>query len=289
MKTIIRACLVISIPAFLFLITLNLSHAQNANIEGKMKGVVELGSDGFNSFIITLNAKKQWKLEKAEYGNSDVLEGLATEQSVLNGLKAYIQGFVDYGVMANNVHFVASSGAQIMRSIPAIISGLESLGYIVNTVDEDDEGRLGFICIMSGVDNENTYVIDVGAGNTKVSWLNNGEIVTKTTYGSKYYLDFTEDEVVYGAAKEIGAKVPEGRAGQAYLIGGVPFKFAKRTRKDKERYTTLNPLESYEPSDDKEKGGRRILRGLRDGSGSRRFIFDWDSNFTIGFLLDLPY
>ncbi|HEY9702052.1 MAG TPA: hypothetical protein V6C58_06380, partial [Allocoleopsis sp.] len=37
-------------------------------LNGKLKGVVELGASGFNSFIINIDAQKDWKLEKAEYG-----------------------------------------------------------------------------------------------------------------------------------------------------------------------------------------------------------------------------
>lgn len=267
----------------------SLGQSQTTKIKGKMKGVVELGSDGFNSFIITVDKDKNWVLEKAEYGNSNVLEGDATEATVLSGLKTYIKEFVDFGVPSNEIHFVASSGALIMKTTDAILKALKTLGYVVNEVSPEAEGKLAFVCVMPNSEKNSAYVIDVGAGNSKVSWLDGDEIITKSTYGAKYYIGFVEDDKAYSAAKKISMDIPKNFAKKAYVIGGIPYKFAKQTRKDKERYTKLASLEKFKPKNEKEKGGQTILRGLRDGSGAEEFVFDWDSNFTIGFLLQLPY
>ena len=37
-------------------------------VNGKLKGVVDMGATGFNSFIITVDAQDRWKLEKADFG-----------------------------------------------------------------------------------------------------------------------------------------------------------------------------------------------------------------------------
>lgn len=279
------------IACLTILMTCQVSLGQNQakKIEGKMKGVVELGSDGFNSFIITVDKNKNWKLEKAEYGNSNVLEGAASESTVLLGLKTYIKGFVDFGVPSNEIHFVASSGALIMKSTIQILKGLKTLGYVVNEVTPGEEGKLAFVCVMPNSEKNSAYVIDVGAGNTKVSWMQNDEIITKSSYGSKYYLEFVEDEEAYSKLKEVGTGIPKNFSKKAYVIGGVPYKLAKQTRQNKERYTVLSKLELYEPKNEKQRGGLNILKALKDGTGSEQFIFDWDSNFTIGFLLQLPY
>lgn len=78
----------------------------------KLKGVVELGASGFNSFIIKVDASKNWKLEKADFGASLVYEKLATEDDIKSGLKNYISGMLNYGVTPKDIHFVVSSGAQ---------------------------------------------------------------------------------------------------------------------------------------------------------------------------------
>jgi hypothetical protein len=31
-----------------------------------------------------------------------------------------------------------------------------------------------------------------------------------------------------------------------------------------------------------------IYKAIKDATGTDQFVFDWDANFTIGFLLDLP-
>jgi hypothetical protein len=41
-----------------------------APVDGKLRGVVELGASGFNSFIIKVDKEKRWNLEKSEFGNS---------------------------------------------------------------------------------------------------------------------------------------------------------------------------------------------------------------------------
>lgn len=266
-----------------------ISFSQSDGIQGKMKGVVELGSDGFNSFIITIDKDKNWQLEKAEYGNSNVIEGVATKESVLAGLKAYIKKFVDFGVDGSEIHFVASSGAMVMKSTVPVLEGLKSLGYIVNTVTPEEEGILGYLSVMPKNESNRAFVIDVGAGNTKISWMEDGEILTKATFGAKYYLEFVDDEDAYEGAKEITQGLNKKFGLKAYVIGGVPYKFAKRTRQGKEKLTTLAALESYEPENEKQTGGQKILQGIRDGIDLKKMVFNWDSNFTIGFLIRLPY
>lgn len=81
-------------------------------VNGKLKGVVELGASGFNSFIVRIDANKNWKLEKAEFGSSLVYENMATDDDVRNGLKNYIRGMLDFGVGGKDIHFVVSSGAR---------------------------------------------------------------------------------------------------------------------------------------------------------------------------------
>jgi len=66
-------------------------------INGKLKGVVELGASGFNSFIVRIDKDKNWKLEKSEFGNSLVTENMATDEDIRAGLKQYIGKMLDFG------------------------------------------------------------------------------------------------------------------------------------------------------------------------------------------------
>ena len=76
---------------------------------------MELGASGFNSFIVRIDAQKRWKLEKAEFGNSLVMENMATDDDIRMGLKSYIGKMLDFGVGGRNIHFVVSSGRSKRR------------------------------------------------------------------------------------------------------------------------------------------------------------------------------
>jgi hypothetical protein len=257
-------------------------------IAGKLKGVVELGASGFNSFIIRIDADKNWKLEKAEFGNSLVLENMASDDDIRAGLKKYIAGMLDYGVSGRDIHFVVSSGAVKAEGTQKIIGVLKSLKYFVNTVTPEQEGKLGLKSVQPAKYADNSFVTDIGSGNTKISWKEGSKINSVETYGAKYFQNNTSDETV---SKEVQAKskqVPSDKRTTCFIIGGVPFELAKKVRKDKERYTVLDAPSAYQLDNAKSKAGLNIYKSIADATGCKQFVFDWDANFTIGFLLDLP-
>jgi hypothetical protein len=257
-------------------------------VAGKLKGVVELGASGFNSFVIRIDADKNWKLEKAEFGNSLVMENMASDDDIRAGLKKYIAGMLDYGVSGRDIHFVVSSGAVKAEGTQKIISVLKSLKYFVNTVTPEQEGKLGLKCVQPAKFADNSFVADIGSGNTKISWKDGGKLSSVESYGAKYFQNNVSDETV---AKEIEAKakqIPSSKRELCFIIGGVPFELAKKVRKDKERYTVLDAPSAYQLDNAKSKAGLNIYKSIKDATGCKQFVFDWDANFTIGFLLDLP-
>jgi len=258
-------------------------------IGGKLKGVVELGASGFNSFIIKADQDKNWNLEKAERGNSLVYEGMASGTDVRQGLKQYIAKFLDYGVSGNEIHFVVSSGALKNAKTQPIIKALKDLGFVVNEVTPEQEGEYALKSVLPKAYENSAFVVDIGSGNTKVSWIEGGRIQAKESYGAKYFQNSTGDATVYGDVKKIGEMIPSSKSGTCFIIGGVPFSLAKQGRNGKERYTVLDTPGSYENDEAKTKSGLNIYQGLKDGTGCDQFVFDWDANFTIGFLLTLPY
>jgi hypothetical protein len=258
-------------------------------IGGKLKGVVELGASGFNSFIIKTDTDKNWKLEKAEWSNSLVYEGMASGVDVTQGLKQYIAKFLDYGVAGNEIHFVVSSGAMKTDNTKPIIKGLKDLGFVVNEVTPEQEGGYALKSVLPKVYEENAFVVDIGSGNTKISWMEGGKVKAKESYGAKYFQNGTSDAAVYADVKKIAEMIPNSKTGTCFIIGGVPFTLAKEGRKGDERYTVLGPPNSYESDEAKTKAGLNIYQGIKDGTGCDVYVFDWDANFTIGFLLTLPY
>ncbi len=256
-------------------------------ISGTLKGVVELGATGFNSFIIRVDDRKNWKLEKAEYGASLVYEKLVTDDDIRKGLKSYIADMLAYGVKPKDIHFVISSGAKKVSITETISRELKGMGYVVNEVTPEREARLALRACLPPEYTNRAFVVDIGSGNTKISWVDRGRIVGLELPGAKYRQIGQSDDAVYSEVRAKVARVPSSLRGTCFIIGGVPYELAKQTRAGKERYTVLKAPSHYTPEGDKQAGGLNIYRAIADATGCRQFVFDWDANFTIGFLLEL--
>ena len=251
---------------------------------GKLKGVVELGATGFNSFIIRLDAQKNWKLEKAEFGVSLVKEGLATDDDVKNGLKRYIADMLSFGVGPKDIHFLVSSGAQKEPIMPKINAALKGMGYYVNVVTPEQEARYALKAALPSAYSNRGFVVDIGSGNTKMSWLPGGALEAP---GAKYYQNNLNASDVYQEVKGKAAQIPSNLRGTCFIIGGVPYELAKQVRNGKERYTVLKAPADYKADGAKQEAGLNIYSAIADATGCKQFVFDWDANFTIGFLLQL--
>ena len=259
---------------------------------GKLKGVVELGSAGFNSFIIQMDKDKNWKLEKAEFGASGVYEGNITEDDVLRRLRDYIKGFIDFGVAGSNIHFIVSSGAQEKEAVIATVSALKKMGYVVNSVTAKQEGEYALKTAVPQPYENQAFVVDLGSGNTKIAWMSEGGIGVLETYGSKYYQDEIDVQTAYQAVSGVSKGIPAANRNICFIIGGVPFQMANQDRIENERYTALKSEKAYVSdkfADDRSQAGLNIYRAIRETTGCKIFVFDWDANFAIGFLLTIPY
>lgn len=257
-------------------------------VDGTLKGVVELGASGFNSFIINVDNEKRWNLQKSEFGNSLVTENLATDDDIRVGLKKYIGTMLDYGVGSKNIHFVVSSGAAKADVTQKITKVLKSMGYVVNQVTPEQEGQLALKSVLPTEYQDKAFVADIGSGNTKISWIENGNVKAVESFGAKYFQNGTSDTKVYEEVSTISKQIPASVRDICFIIGGVPFEMAKEVRTGKERYTVLRaPLAYTNLTNAKSKAGLNIYKGLVDGTGCKTFVFDWDANFTIGFLLSL--
>ena len=255
---------------------------------GKLKGVVELGASGFNSFVVRIDGKKNWKLEKADYGSSLLYEKMTTDDDVKMGLKNYIAKMLDFGVDGKNIHFVISSGAQKVELTKKIIEYLKQMGYVVNPVTADLEGKLGLKCVLPEEYKNDAFVADIGSGNTKMTWYEGAGLKSVEASGAKYFQIGQTDAAVYGEVKQKSSAVPNQKRKTCFIIGGAPFQMAKMVRQGKERFTVLNAPDNYKMDDAKGKAGLNIYKAIADGTNCQQFVFDWDANFTIGFLLALP-
>lgn len=254
---------------------------------GQLRGVVEVGATGFNSFVINMDEQKRWKIVSKDFGESLAYEGLATTEDIRLGLKKYLASMFDKGVSNRNMHFVISSGALKEPKTVAIGNELKKMGYVVNNVTPDQEAKFAFRATVPPSFADNSFMVDIGSGNTKVSWMEGETIRTTELPGAKYYEKGSPDEEVYSQVKAGISKVPEGKRNVCFIIGGVPFTLANQHRSGEERYTVLKEPSSYTAKDKKMGAGLNIYKGIADASKTDTFVFDWDANFTIGFLLGL--
>ena len=261
-------------------------------VNGTKKAVVELGASGFNLFIIEVDKDKNWKALKKEFGSSLVAEGKTDFNEIKSKLQDYIQSILSFGVAGKDIHFVVSSGATKEPIIGTITSALKKIGYFVNTVTPEQEAIYAFRCALPKGYEDKAFVVDLGSGNSKISYMNGKEMAAKETYGAKYFQKGVDDKTVYEDVKAKVADIPAGNKETLFLIGGVPFKMAKMLKKGDERFTVLSTnLSDYDnlakEEGDKMKSGLNIYKALLDATGAKQVVFDWDANFTIGFLLGL--
>jgi hypothetical protein len=255
--------------------------------DGKLRGVVEVGAAGFNSFVVNMDEQKRWEIIAKDFGESLAYEGLATTEDIRAGLKKYLASMFDKGVLKKDMHFVISSGAQKEPKTKIIANELKKMGYVVNLVTPDEEARLAFKATVPPNFTENSFMVDIGSGNTKVSWEENGKLKSLELPGAKYYEKEISDKDVYNEVTKLISRLPDDKRNMAFILGGVPFTLAKQHRVAEERYTVLKDAADYDASDKKMASGLNIYKAIQDATGTDTFVFDWDSNFTIGFLLGL--
>ena len=209
------------------------------------------------------------------------------DNDIRAGLKSYIGKMLDFGVSGRDIQFVVSSGAVKAEGTQKIVRALKSLNYVVNTVTPEQEGSLALKAVLPNEYANNSFVADIGSGNTKISWKEGGSTKALETYGAKYFQNNTSDETVYDEVKAKAKQIPADHRKTCFIIGGVPFELAKAVRNGKERYTVLDAPSAYKLENAKSKAGQNIYKALADATGCEQFVFDWDANFTIGYLLTL--
>src|SRR5215213_954207 len=166
-------------------------------VNGTMRGVVEVGATGFNSFVINMDGQKRWEIVSKDFGESLAYEGLASTDDIRAGLKKYLAAMFDKGVSKNNMHFVISSGAQKEPKTTTVSNELKKMGYVVNNVTPQQEAIFALRATIPPPFIDNSFMVDIGSGNTKVSWEENGSLKSIELPGAKYYEKGTSDDAVY--------------------------------------------------------------------------------------------
>lgn len=257
-------------------------------INGTYKGVIEVGASGFNAFVVNIDKDKNWEIVSKEFGESLAWEGFANTSDIYAQLKKYIGSIANKGVAGRNIHFVVSSGALKVKNIDLVIKSIEEKGFVVNRVSASEEGKYALKASLPKDYVNNSFSVDMGSGNTKINWYENGQMKTIELPGAKYYAIGKTDDQVKKEVLDAASKVPVNNRKYCFIIGGVPSQLAKQVRASNERFTQLSNPDDYSAGDDvKLKSGLNIYRAISDVIKCDSFIFDWDANFTIGFLMTL--
>jgi hypothetical protein len=268
--------------------------APNVNIElppqpvnGTPKGVIVLGASGFDSFVVNMDSQKRYTVTSKKFGDSLAYEGLTNTDEVKTTLKKYLAQMLNKGVSGNNLHFVISSGALKEEKTKVIAENIRKAGYVVNEVTPEQEGKYAFRAAMNPAYINRAFVVDIGSGNTKISWFEGSTVRTIEASGSKYFQSgITDADVVAELANKTN-QIPTKNRQFCFLIGGVPNDLAKIHGSNDSYYIPLNSLNSYSAGDNKKvASGLNILKGIQQTTNTT-FVFDNMANFTIGFLMSI--
>lgn len=256
---------------------------------GQIYGVVQMGAESFDYFAVNIDNDLNWEVKGGEWGTSFVKDGMATPANIREKLALAIQDLINkYGVSGKKIHFLISSGAAKEAITTTIKAELSKMGYFINTVTPEKEGIYAYEAVVPKEFRDNSFMVDIGSGNTKISWIKNGKRQGLESYGSKYYLDKTPDNIVKKDMITKTSQVPADMRTTCFMLGGVPFTFAKKIRTDKsERYTVLASPQNTKAEGPKETAGLNIYTGLVEGSKCDNFVFDWKGSYSIGFLMEL--
>lgn len=266
------------------------AYSPAAPVKGTLKGVVELGAEGFNSLIVRVDARHRWKLERAEYGKSLISHNMAADVDIVRGVKVYFDKMLTYGVPQDARYVVISSGAAQAQVTAHLVAALKAAGYPATVVSAEREGAYGVAAVLPAPYAANSFVVDMGSGNTKISWLAQGQPTTLLTYGARFFEDIhTKPAAVLADVKAKAQRVPASLRQRCFILGGVPYELAKLAGAGTGRYTVLAAPASYAQRDEaKVKAGVAIYRTIAEATGCQEFVFDNQANFAIGYLLTTP-
>ena len=260
-----------------------------APVKGRLLGVAVLGATGFDMFVVRADKHHAWQLVKSEYNRSYLIEGMATESDIRSRLDNYLKEMQAAGVRPQDTHLLVSSGAAQSPGTVQVAKALQAKGYHLTQVTPAQEARYAALATLPAAYDGRGFVVDIGSGNTKLAWHSAGHIETAVTYGSKAYLSkLLKTPTVVADVKTKAQEIPTADRSICLLLGGVAHELAALTRHGDERYTTLIlPAASYGPGiTAQQKAGLLIYEDIAEATGCQQFVFDWHSNFAIGYLLE---
>ncbi|SNS76229.1 Ppx/GppA phosphatase family protein [Ekhidna lutea] len=253
-------------------------------INGELNAVIELGSLGLNYFIIDIDRKGRWILKGQKFGRSNIIYGADTSNEIIGNIMRFKEEIIGLGVDESKIFLVASSSVVENNNIN-LIEAISNVGIPLKTVSPEEEAKYAMIATIPREFVDESFLVDIGSGKTKISWVNDADTSTIEIYGSKYFLDDVQDTTVFREVRNALLKVPEENRNLCFMLGGIVYEFSKaEVSNTNRRYHVMSNPDEYPTYNEKFKAGRVIYNALYLPS-TYSYIFDSYSNFSIGYLV----
>ena len=256
-------------------------------VNGKLYGAIELGALGLNYFITEIDDQNRWVLKSSTYGRSNIIYGVNTTGEIVDRILAFRNEILKQGVSNENIHILASSSAIKASIVEEIKSQLSSRELDIKYINAKDEGQYALIATIPREFIDESFLVDIGSGNTKLSWVEGEDTLSIDIHGSKYFLGEAQDTTVFREVRDALLEVPKKNRNLCFMLGGIIYEFAKEEIEESgNRYYVLKTPNEY-PTDNEKLRAANVIYNALFLEPTYSYIFDSQSNFSIGYLLNL--
>lgn len=255
-------------------------------VNGQLKAVIEIGSLGLNYFVIEIDDKGRWELVDSDYGRSNIIYGVSSRNEILATINKFKKEIQNAGVKAKNIHLIASSSVGKIEDTILLKEELSKTGLNLVAINSKEEAQLALMATIPKEFVDESFLVDIGSGNTKISWVQENDTLSTEIHGSKYFLGDVQDTTVFREVRDALLKVPRKNRNLCFILGGMIYELAKDDMKPDERYFVLDPPSSYPTSNERLKAANIIYSALYL-EPTFSYIFDSKSSFPIGYLISL--
>lgn len=256
-------------------------------VDGQLYAAIELGALGLNYFITEIDTRDRWSLKASSFGRSNIIYGVNTTDEILNKIFEFRNEILEYGVQVNNIHIIASSSAVKASIVQDLKTQLSRRNLDISYINSNDEGQYALIATIPREFVNESFLVDIGSGNTKLSWVEGSDTLSIDIHGSKYFLGDVQDTTVFREVRDAILEIPEQNRNLCFMLGGMIYEFVKEEIDQSEkRYFVLKTPNEY-PVDNEKLRAANVIYNALYLPPTYSYIFDSQSNFSVGYLISL--